>query len=356
MSQVRTDIEAIKKYVEIYDKKLIHQMLNGLDVAKDIDVLRNVRSPRTLKKMVVDRGVRRLNTNIKTAKGGRKWSERILTPQGAMKIIEIIPEEVRESFMAEMLDPNAKEIPFGQWVWEQEFARIAQEINDNFYLSFNPGTIAPFDGTETYAIGDLVYFDEIVYRAKAETLAGESPETHGVKWEDVDNKVICDGPHHIIESELAATNLLVAGSGGAYDQTTAYDAFLDMWSVIPEVHKNKGMVATVGFGAQEDLAINVNKLFGTGQGIAKSDIEEGKEFILKGTGGRLTIKPVTWMKDSRRIIMTHKGNMILGMNQVSDANKVGKIVENLHGYEAIVKYMIGFQFRDLENLYVNDQA
>jgi hypothetical protein len=62
------------------------------------------------------------------------------------------------------------------------------------------------------------------------------------------------------------------------------------------------------------------------------------------------------MKSSRRIIMSHEGNLILGMNQVSDTSKVGKLVPTLHGFRAIVKWMIGTQFRDLENLYVNDQA
>jgi hypothetical protein len=355
MSQVRTDIEAIRKYIEVYDKKLIHQMLNGLDIAKDLPVLRNVLSPRTMKKMTVDAGVRRLNTDIRTAKGGRKWTERILTPQTAMKIIEIIPEEMRESFAAELLDPNAKEIPFGEWVWQKEFEKIASEINDNFYKSINAGSVDKYSATATYAVGDLVYFNDVVYKATAAVAAQESPEAESTKWEDVDNQVICDGPDHIIESELEAGNLLVAGSGGTFDKDSAYDAFKDVWEVIPEAHKNQGMVAYVGYGTQEDLAVNVNKLFGTGQGIGGNDIEEGKDFILKGTGGRLTIKPVTWMKDSRRIIMTHDGNLVLGMNQVGDANKVGKLVDNLHGYEAIVKFMIGCQFRDLENLYVNDQ-
>lgn len=357
MSTVRTDIEQIKKYIEVYDKKLIHQMLNGLDVAKDLEVLRNVREPRTLKKMVVDPGVRRLNTNIKTAKGGRAWSERVLTPQGAMKIIEIIPEEVRESFMSSQLDPNAADIPMAQWVWEQEFAKIASEINDNFYYSKNAGSIPAFSALATYAEGALVYFKDVVYKCvdALGTAAGESPESEPNKWKDVDNEVICDGPDHIIESELTDGNLLVAGQGGSFDEDSAYDAFMDMWSTIPEAHKNRGMVAHCSYDVQADLAINLNKKFGSGVGIGNVDIEEGKTFKLKNTGGRLTVVPHTWMRDSRRIIITLPGNAVLGMNQVGDANKVGKMIETLHGYEAIVKYMIGFQFRDLEVLYVNDQ-
>jgi hypothetical protein len=355
MSQVSTDISAIKKYIEVYDRTLINQMLNGLDIAKDLPVLRDVREPRHLKKMSVGPGIRRTNTSIEKAKGGRTWSERILTPQGAMKIISMIPEEVRESFMSSMLDPNAKDIPFAQWVWEQEFAKIASEINDNFYKSKNPGTIAAFNPLTVYTEGNLVYFQEIVYECIDETTAGQSPETHPAKWQDVDNQVLCDGPNTIIEAELTAGNLLVSGSGGTFDEESAYDAFMDIWDTVTEAHKNQGMVAHVSYDVLSDLALNLNSLFGSGVGVGGVDVEEGKSFKLKNTGGRLTVVPHTWMNDSKRIIITHPGNAVLGMNQVGDANKVGKVVEKLHGYDAIVKLMLGFQFRDLENLYVNDQ-
>ncbi|MFN3802177.1 hypothetical protein [Belliella pelovolcani] len=355
--QVITDIEAIRKYIEVADKKLINQMLNGLDIAKDLPVLRDVREPRHLKKMVVDAGARRLNTSIKKAKGGRTFSERILTPQGAMKIIEIIPEEVRESFMSSQLDPNAKEIPFGQWVWQQEFAKIASEINDNFFYSVNPETIPAFSATATYAEGALVYFNDIVYEMidDVDTTAGQSPETHQAKWADVDNKVICDGPDKIIEEELTAGNLLISGSGGSFDKDSAYDAVMDLWDPIPEAHKNKRLVLLTSYDVQSDIAISQNKQFGTGVGVGSVDIEQGKPFVVKGTGGRLTVVPNTWMLGSRRLMATMAGNAVIGMNQTGDASKVGKVIENLHGYEAIVKWMIGFQFRDLEVLYVNDQ-
>jgi hypothetical protein len=116
------------------------------------------------------------------------------------------------------------------------------------------------------------------------------------------------------------------------------------------------MILDASFGVAQDLAININKEFGSGVGISNMDVEEGKSFIVKGTGGRLRVMPRTYMKASRRLIITHPGNLVIGMNQVGDANKVGKVVDTLHGYDAIVKWMLSSQYRDLENLYVNDQA
>lgn len=351
-----SDISAIKGYIEKYDKLLINQMLNGLDLVKDLQVRRNVLEPLQLNKMSVDDGARPLNLDIETAKGGRKWTKRVLTPQRAMKIIKMIPEELRETFMSELLDINATEVPFAAWVWAQEFAKIASEINDNFYYGEFHGNADAFDPAVAYAQNAVAYFNEVIYKniSGAATTAGQSPLTHPAKWRDVDNAVICDGPNKLITYGVTNEGLLVA-STGAYDATNAYEAFKSQWSVVSEEHKNKGMIAYVSYGSHEDLVVNQNKLFGTGQGISGSDIEEGQAFKLKGTAGRLTVKPVTWMKDSRRIIMTQPGNLILGMNQVTDANKVGKLVHTLHGFRAIVKWVICTQFRDLETLYINDQ-
>ncbi len=349
-----TDITAIKGYIAKQDKTLIHQMLNELDIVKDLTVIRNVREPRDLNKMTVDDGVRPLNLDIEKAKGGRKWTKRQLMPQRAMKIIKMIPEELRETWQSEMLDINAQEVPFAAWVWDKEFAKIAEEINDNFYYSKYAGVVEEFSAATVYGTGDLVYFNEIIYKMidVVNTTAGQSPATHPAKWQDVDNQVICDGPHELIEKALTAEGLLTVATG-TFNDTTAYGYVQGMWKNVKEAHRNKKMVAYVSIDVAMDIATNQNKLFGSGVGIAGVDIEGRKPFTLRNT--TLTIMPCTWMKASRRIIITMPGNLVVGMNQVADANKVGKVVETLHGYRAIVKFMIGCQFRDLEVLYVNDQ-
>lgn len=352
-----TDISALQGYIAKYDKKLINQMLNGLDFVKDLTVLRDVREPLTMAKMVVDEGVRRHDLDIETAKGGRAWSERILTPYLGMKIIKIIPEEVRQSFMSSLLDPNATDLTFAQWVWTQEFAKIAAELNDNFYRSTRP-TVTAWNAASTYAANaHMKYTDGVIYKniSGSTTTAGESPVSAAAKWQDVDNKVIFDGPNAVITTAIASEGLSAVGTG-TYDETDAYAYIKDMWENVTEAHKNGGMVAYVSYDAAADIAENVNSLFGSGKGIGGVDVEEGREFILKNTGGRLRIKPCTWMVDSRRIIITKPGNAVVGLNQASDSQKVGKMVDTLHGYRAIVKFMMGFQFRDLEVLYVNDQA
>jgi len=351
-----TDVSALQGWITKYDTQKINQALNGMDIAKDLTVIRNLREPMALPKMTVDKGVRRLSLDIETEKGGRVWTERELTPERGMKIIKIIPEEVRDSFMSSMLAINATDIPFAQWVWEQEFAKIASEINDNFYLSTKP-TVVAYDAAATYVANAHILFNEVVYKnvSGSTTTAGQSPTTHAAKWSDVDNLVILNGPDAIIKAEIAASKLAAVATG-SFSETTAYAYFKDMWTDVSEPVKNKGLIAYVGHGVAEDLAENVNTLFGSGKGIGGVDIEEGSSFYLKNTNRRLLVKPVTWMGASRRIIMAPANNLVLGLDQVSDASKVGKMVDTLHGYKSIVKFILGFQFRNLEELYVNDQS
>jgi hypothetical protein len=167
--------------------------------------------------------------------------------------------------------------------------------------------------------------------------------------------VIFDGPGTILANEITATNLVPVVTG-AYDDTNAYEAYMTQWNSLSEVHKNMRPTAFASFDSVQDLINDHNKTFGYGAGIGGVDIEEGKTFTLKGTGSRLKIKPVTWMGASRRIIMTKPGNWRLGIDSVSDKNSVGKVIENLHGYDAIMNFMLTFNFADLEVLFVNDQA
>ncbi len=355
---VKTDISAIKGYIEKHDKKLIMQMLNGLDFLMDLPgVRRNVRTEVSLNKMVTEEGARPLNTAIESVKSKRSWTKRKLTPRYGMKIFQVDIQEERETFQSEMLAPNAIREPFAAWKWRREFEKLHSELNDNFYLSKYHNDPSDWDNATAYSSGDLVYFNDIVYEANQATLAAESPTTHQAKWDDVDNKVIFDGPGTIIANEILATNLSPIVTG-AYDDTDAYDAYMTQWDAIPEAHKNnkgRGLKALASFDSVKDLVTHHNSKFGTGQGIGGTDLEEGKEFTLKGTGGRLKVKPVTWMKDSRRIMITDPMNLIPGIDATSDLNKVGKIVETLHGYKAIMNFMLTFQIADLQMLYVNDQ-
>lgn len=349
------DVTAIQNYAGTYSQALIARMLNGLDIAKDIKVIRNVKEPLNLTKFEANKGIRPLNTNVEEAKKpGRKFTGRKLEPRGGMKIFHVIPEELRGTWMGEMLDPNAKEVPFAQWIWVKEFEALAAEINDNIYLSQYLADADEFNPATVYAVGDVVNYEEDIYRCTTITVAGQSPASHPAKWLEINSTAIVDGPGTIIAAEITAGKLIPVVTG-AIDNTNAVAKLTLVWKAQTIAMRKYGGVLWVSWDVFEKYLADYDTRYGKGAGIA-SYIEDETVVWLKGSRKKCEIRPCTWMGDSQRIICTREDNFLMGTNDLSDTNKIGKMIDTLHGFKAICKYLLCFNFGDLEIVKVNDQA
>src|ERR1044072_6592822 len=103
-----TTRDAIVKYAGDYEKKMIGQFLNGLDCAKDVKVMNNVsRFGKLLPKTTVAKGNRPSSYNIDRRAGAqRNISGRKSYVYDAMKIIVFVPEEVKDTYLSEMVVPG----------------------------------------------------------------------------------------------------------------------------------------------------------------------------------------------------------------------------------------------------------
>lgn len=353
--QATQDIEAIKGYAGQYDKNLIGQMLNGLDIAKDVKVIRNIKTALNLTKLEIANGFRPLNTSVEEGtKPGRKYTGRKLEPKGGMKIFEVVPEELRDTWMGEMLDPNAKDVPFAQWVWEREFEKLADEINENIYLSEYHADADSFDAAAIYAPGDYVNFEETIYKCVTATTAGQSPTSHPAKWLHSNASVVCDGPGTIIAKETIAGKITPVITG-AITNTNAIEKLRLVYNSASLAVRKKKTIMWISYDVFEKYKDDYVTRYGKGNGI-DSDVEDRDVLYLFGSSKRCELRPCSWMGDSQRTIHTLYDNFLMGTNQLSDTNKIGKMVDTLHGFKAICKFLIGFNFGDLEVLTVNDQA
>lgn len=349
------DVTAIKNYAGTYSQALIAAMLNSLDIAKDFKVMRNVREALNLTKFEAKKGVRALNLNVENAKNpGRKFTGRKLEPKGGMKIFHVNPEELRGTWMGEMFDPNAKDVPFAAWIWTKEFEALAAEINDNIYLSKYLADAAEFAAGTVYNVGDVVNFEEDIYRCTATTTAGQSPASHPAKWLEINNTAYVDGPGTIIAAEIAAGKLTPVVTG-AISNTNAVASLQAVWKAQTIAVRKVGAIIFVSWDVFEKYLADYDTRYGKGAGIA-SYIEDETVVYLKGSYKKCQIKPATWMNNSQRIICTPFENALMCTNDLSDMNKIGKTVETLHGFKAICKFLLGFNFADLDVLKVNDQA
>lgn len=352
-----TDYEVITKWAGQNDKQLVSQMLNGLDFLNEVRTMRKASSHGTLlPKMIVNGGARPLNLNVEDAKGtNRTFSGRKLFVYGGMKIITIIPEEARQTFMDEQLDPNATEIPFAKWVWDREMEKIAQEINDNIYLSDYKGDATEWDAGTVYTGGtDYASFNNVIYKCVTTTTAGQSPTTHPAKWADFDSSVISTGWGTIIADEItgggiAGANLITTG---AISNTNALTKFELMYNGMTASHRKKGGIFRVSSDVFRAYIEHERATYGN---AANPDFGDGKKYIY-GSGKKWEIKESTMMGTAGRVIATQKDNLVFGTNLESDYNKIGKTIQTLHGTKSVVKWLQGCEVSDLETLYVNDQA
>lgn len=353
----KTTFDAIAKFIGKYDKKLIAQTLNGLDFVPQVKVMRRASLNGTLlPKMTVASGIRPLDLSVETRAGAhRAFSGRKLLVYEGMKIIEIVPEEAYNTFMSDMVEPAAADIPFAQWVWEQEFKKIGAEINNAIYLSTYKGDAAAFDAGTNYALGAYVKFgdDSDIYVSIADPAVGESPLTHPAKWSKVNESVISTGWGKIIADEIVGGGIsginLVAT--GAINNTNALTKFEQIYNAMTVAHRQLGGTFKCSWATYRAYLEHERTTYGY---VATPGMGTGVKSIYGDP--KWTIEPCTWMGTSGRVIATPKDNLVFGTNIESDMTKVGKVIETLHGYKSVVKWIQGCEISDLEVLYVNDQA
>lgn len=356
MEAVTQDITGIANYAGTWSKVLIAQLLNSLDIVKDLKVIYNVKSPLNLSKLTVGKGIRPLDTSVTLAfNPGRKWSKRTLKPRVGMKIFNIVPEELRDTWMSEMLDPNATDVPLADWVWQQEFAKMQQEINDTVGTMVDNSEASDYDPTLIYTAGNIVVYgaNRFIYKVLATTVAGQTPDSNPAKFLDITLVSICDGPETILAAAIAdgsvpAGNIMATG---VIDSTNAVAKLRAIWLNAPEVFRSKMTKMYISYNIWEAYKTNYEATHPYFAYDKNTD-----KIYLNLSGNKCELVPCTWRNATNRVVLTLPDNWLMGTNLLDDVNGIGKMIPTLHGFNAICKFIMCFEFADPEQVYVNDQA
>jgi hypothetical protein len=362
MSVVATtnDITAISNYAGQYQKSIILSIVNGLDVAGDVQVLYDLSADRDLPKYEANDGFRPEDTTIESPDGKQgTFSKRTIKPRVGMKIFEIIPAEFRGTYFAEQMKPNSKDIPFSEYFWTAQGRKLKAEINDNFYFGVNSEDVPAYVGANTYVAGNKVLFEKSYYEAKVSVAANETPSTNAAKWLKINNRSVAKGFGTIITQDLASIPTANKISTGALTDADAHDQFNEVYQGIPQVIKNGGGRLLCSFDAFEKYRVSTNTKYPHSKDV--TDNEGNVSGYVWGSGRKWKIQPVTWMGTSQRIIgdVPHNNfssNLVMGTNVLSDFNSIGKQIEGLHGSKMVMKMALAFQYADLSVLFINDQA
>lgn len=358
-----TDIQAISGYAGKFYQNIIRRIFVDLDIAKDVKLLRNVTAPRNLWGFNVTDGLRPLDINVEdTNKSNGSFTNRKITPEIAMRILKIIPEELRDTFISEVLSENATDFPkeFADYFWQEIAKSIGQEINNNAYFGVSASSIADFNPATVYTAGQRMKYKTSegteYFQAAVITTAGDTPISAPAKWTNINNKCLSKGFGTLIAEEIAATKLTNVTSTGAITQAdvlTQVDGA--MWASVPDEVKAAGVTFYMAQATYDKRVAKLRALKEAGSSFSDSEYEKSKREI-RDSEGKGIIKPVTWMRGSGRVIWTVDNNLVMGTNQLPGANPFGPFVQGLQHYKTIMKLITCYQIADLRYVGVNDQV
>jgi hypothetical protein len=307
------DTSALGAYAGKYELALFSTLREKLSILTDYTPVFGVKNTIKLTKLTVKDGIRGYREDFDSADDDLSYSGTDLSTTLLKRDLKINPLKYRSTWMSLVMKPgvNVDDLPFAKYTNEAIMAQIAQEVQRGLY--------------------------------------------YAVKGDESTLVKCFDGPGTLIAKAITAeTN--AAGTGltpvatGAITNTNAVSKFELMVSSLPTEY--------IENGCEIDASIdNVRKFqedYRERYGKYKEKDEKG-QLVVNDTGGLVVIKPRGWMKTSGRLIATPAENKLVGVDGLGDMDKI------ITDYELeIIKYRIlfamGFQFRDLKAMRVNDQV
>lgn len=367
------DVSAVTAYADEHKRSLISTLVNGLDIAKDITVIPNVKNKIALTKLSVGNGFRPYSPTTEFKSGALAFSDRYLEVMLGKREIQIDVRDFKSKHLAWRTSPGNRasktfqDMEFAPFVWSEVIKGIQRELNDETaYFGFDSSATPTYSEVATYAAnayvkytvnGVVEYFQNI---SGSTTTAGQDPIDTPAKWQNVTARAVVPGLKSYIDAAIAG-GFTVTTTGAITNGATAVAAFKEIFRDMPVAYKKSGVIVHASYTDCEFL------LDGLEDSITKYTTPDVSSLIqqglipIPGTNYKGWAKPATWMGTSRRLIAepmlpgTAMGmNLVMGTDLLSDLNDI-KTKENLWTTEAGILVTVGFQIQDLSALRLGDQ-
>lgn len=368
------DVSAVTAYADEHKRSIISTLVNGLDIAKDITVIPNVKNKIALTKLSVGNGFRPYSNTTEFKSGALAFSDRYLEVLLGKREILIDVRDFKSKHLAWRTSPGNRasktfqDMEFAPFVWQEVVKGIQRELNDETaYFGFDSSATPTFSEGATYAAnayvkytvnGVVEYFQNI---SGSTTTAGQDPIDTPAKWQNVTARAVVPGIKSYVDAAIAG-GFTVTTTGAITNGATAVAAFKEIFRDMPVAYKNFGVIVHASYTDCEFL------LDGLEDAITKYTTPDVSALLqmglipIPGTNYKGWAKPATWLGTSRRLIAepmlpgTAMGmNLVMGTDLLSDLNDI-KTKENLWTTEAGILVAVGFQIQDLSALRLGDQA
>jgi len=367
------DVSAITAYADEHKRPLIATLVNGLDIAKDITVIPNVKNKIALTKLSVGDGFRPYSATTEFKSGQLAYSDRYLETKTGKRELLIDVRDFKSKHLAWRTSPGNRasktfqDMEFAPFTWMKVIEGLQREINDETaYFGFDSSATPTFSEAATYANGLYVkytvngvveYFQNV---SGSTTTAGEDPIDTPAKWRNVTARAVVPGLKSYIDAAITG-GFGVTSTGAISSGSTAVAAFKEIFRDMPVAYQKYGVIVHCSFTDAQFLMDGMEDTYKYTTADVSAAIGMGM-IPIPGTLGKGYAKPATWLGSSRRLIAeplapgTAMGmNLVMGTDLLSDANDI-KHKENLWNTETGILVDLGFQIQDLNALRLGDQA
>lgn len=365
------DVSAITAFADEHKRTIISTLVNGMDIAKDITVIPNVKNKIQLTKLRVGDGARPYSATHEPRSGSLVFSDRELATQTGKRDLLIDHRDFKNRHLAWRSRPgngankNFNDMDFAPYTWDQIIKGLQRELNDETaYFGFDRTGIIAYNTASTYVNGNRVTFavNGVTewFEANQNVAINETPLTHPAKWRNVTARAIAPGLRTYVDA-LIAGGFAVTTTGAVTDATTAVNAFKTIFRSMPVPYKNWGVIVNASV---TDCEFLLDALAARTQFVS----EDTKSMISMGmipipeTNGKGWAKPATWLGTSRRLIaqpmemgQNYGSNLVMGTDLLSDVNDI-KIVPGVYNLQCGISFEIGFQIQDPDALRLGNQA
>jgi len=361
------DTSALTGYANNKQSELISTLVNGLDIAYDIQVQPNVKNSIALPRMKAGNGFKPYTGIFQNENNSVQYTDRILTVNVGQRDILIDPEDYRSKYLVWLTKPGSSattidsQIPFEEYFYQQVIRELCAEINDQTsFFGFDKSSAVVYSGVTVYTAGQYITFTQNsvlkYWQCLSTTTAGQDPTSTPAKWLDVSARAVTPG----ISSYLTAvTGSNLIATGAITDATSGLNKALQLYQSIPGSYRKAPTIMHCSFMDYDFIARGI---FNSFLNYTASDIAKTGYLTLPMSANKCVIKPATWMTGSRRLLLEQRvpgqlrgTNLIMGTDLLGDANGV-QVLAKSYQIQMAIKFALGFQISDIKGIWMNDQA
>jgi hypothetical protein len=327
-------------------------------------------------KLKIGNGFRPYSVSKQYKGGDAVYTNRFLEVKVGSRELFLDPEAYRDTYLiwqtSAGADATRRSIPYEQFFWEQVIMNIKREINDEIaFYGFDKADAVAYDAGDTYTANtDIITFASATNNPNSvadywlcisNTSAGQSPDTHAAKWQNVSARAVAVGFKERIADGITASEISPVATGAiSATAGVAIAAFKKLYRAYGPAYKNNGVIISCSFTDFEFLLDDLSDKYKA----VKDNVDAKGFLVMPDTQNKCIVKPASWLGTSRRLIASpvfmdganpKHMNLFMGTDLLSDLNGIDTQKEGF-GLWAGVKAAIGFNYQDAEAIKIGDQA